>query len=493
MMKRLAALFLALTLLFTFLGCSTATKKKDAVDEYFENKKETTEEFVAYGKEEEEISKDPLRIMMDLEYVGRDVIDASVILNEFLSTLEQSGGLSDVVIEYVPGHGSDRESILDRVRVELMSGGGPDVFIVNCGGMSLYGAQQTKPLFQVPQKTMENGLFLPLDTYMENNTQFTEWDKQTQSVLSAGRNEEGQQIIPLTYTLPIICYSTNDVPDFPASENASWTDIINDPVLSELARPLYGCIQMQPFEGVNIPNIMNGRAEFILGDLADYSAGKLLFTEDEVIQKVNDLCSLYDTTAAVAPDGKEMYPYSVTNFGMQLAENMSLLPKEPVPEDGPAECFYGTEPLTLVPLYSDDGGVTASIMSFAAINRNSQRPEEAFTVIDLLMRDVVQRKYSLYSELLTGVSVGITMHEDLMLKDTPVGGRNQWYMSEHRFDAVCKIRDRITAANFKTELDVLVYDMFTDCLISYINGGSEEEINTLVSDYYEKMQRLVRE
>ena len=137
---------------------------------------------------------------------------------------------------------------------------------------------------------------------------------------------------------------------------------------------------MQPFEGEYIPNIMNGRAEFILGDLADYSSGKLLFTEDEVIQRVNDLCSLYDTTAAVAPDGKEMYPYSVTNFGMQLAENMSLLPKEPVPEDGRAECFYGTEPLTLVPLYSDDGGVTASIMSFAAINRNSQRPEEAFTV-----------------------------------------------------------------------------------------------------------------
>ncbi len=492
-MKRLAALFIALTLIFTFLGCSTEPKEKDAVDEYFEKKQEATTEFIAYGKEEEEISKDPLRIMMDLEYVGRDVIDVSVILNEFLSTLEQSSGLSDVVVEYVPGHGADRESMLDRVRVELMSGGGPDVFIVNCGGMSLYAMQDSKPLFPFPEKAMDSGLFLPLDEYMENNTQFAEWDKQTQTVLSAGRNDEGQQIIPLTYTLPLICYSTNDVPEFPAAENASWTDIINDPVLSDLARPLYGCIQMQPFEGEYIPNIMNGRAEYILGGLADYSSGKLLFTEEEALQRVNDLCTLYDRTKEIAPDGKETYPYSITCFGMPLAENMSLLAKEPVLEDGPVECFYGTEPLTLAPLYSDDGGVTASIMSFAAINRNSQCPEEAFTVIDLLMRDFVQRKYSIYSELLTGVGVGITMHEDLMLKDTPVGGRNQWYMSEHRFGEVCEIRDRITVANFRTELDVLVYDMFTDCLVSYINGGSEEEIQTLISGYYEKMQRLVRE
>ena len=38
---------------------------------------------------------------------------------------------------------------------------------------------------------------------MENNTQYTEWDKLQQTVLKAGRNDDGQLIIPIAYTLPV--------------------------------------------------------------------------------------------------------------------------------------------------------------------------------------------------------------------------------------------------------------------------------------------------
>lgn len=58
-----------------------------------------------------------------------------------------------------------------------MSGGGPDAFIMS----NNYGDEneQKSSLFKYPQKSMEMGLFLSLDEYMENNTQFTEWDKLT--------------------------------------------------------------------------------------------------------------------------------------------------------------------------------------------------------------------------------------------------------------------------------------------------------------------------
>lgn len=133
-MKRVVALLLALTLMFTFLGCSSEPKEKDAVDKFVKEKRDPEEAFVAFDKDADEM-KDPLTICMDLEYVRELIgIEPGVILNEFLYTLEESGGLSDVEIVYVPKHGSDRESILDRIRVEIMSGGGPDVFIMNCFG-----------------------------------------------------------------------------------------------------------------------------------------------------------------------------------------------------------------------------------------------------------------------------------------------------------------------------------------------------------------------
>ncbi len=493
MLKRFAALFLSLILVLSLFGCATQPREKDAVDEFLEQKTEETTEFVAYNKKKETMSEEPLRILMDLEYVGREPLDASVVLNEFLNTLEQSGGLTDVVIEYVPKHGEDRENMLERIHEEIAYGVGPDVFIVNCGGGASFPRSDVPQLFPFPEKAMEDGVFLPLDEYMENNTVYTEWDKQTQSVLAAGRNYDGQQIIPLTYIFPVLCYSTEDVPEFPAEEDATWMDIVNDPMLSELARPMYDCINIFYDQGMYYPGVTVGYPEYIFGDLANYPEMQLEITEEEIFQRVKEIFELCDRTMGTASNGVEKYPYALPWLGRDLSENFGVLIKEPIGSDGSHESFGNTEPLTLIPIYSDDGGVNASIMSFAAINRNTQKPEEAYMVIDLLMRDVVQRKYTIYSEFLTAGGTGISMHEDLMLKETSVGGRGQWYMIPQRYEEVCKIRDRITTANFKTALDTAVYEMVIDCMMVYFDEGSDEEVKEVISVYYERMEQLIRE
>ncbi len=47
-----------------------------------------------------------------------------------------------------------------------MSGKGPDVFIVACPGGVFNNPSEA--LFAVPEKAMQNGLFLTLDDYIEN-------------------------------------------------------------------------------------------------------------------------------------------------------------------------------------------------------------------------------------------------------------------------------------------------------------------------------------
>lgn len=96
-----------------------------------------------------------------------------------------------------------------------MSGGGPDVFITQCVG-DFSNTQIGNPIFAMPEKAMELGLFLPLDEYIEN-AKYSEWDKFTKSVMDSGKNEEGQQLIPLTYTLPSALYRKSDfvyTPDY---------------------------------------------------------------------------------------------------------------------------------------------------------------------------------------------------------------------------------------------------------------------------------------
>ena len=495
-MKRVVTLLLALTLLFTFLGCSSEPKEKDAVDEYIEyveKQENATNQFIGYGKKETEISEDPLRILMDLEYVRGEPYDTSSLLNEFIYTLEQSGELYDVVIEYVPRHGLDRELMLNQIREELMSGGGPDVFIMNCGGMNLYPLMEAMPLFPFPEKAMDNGYFLPLDDLMENYTQFTEWDKQTQVVLEAGRNAEGQQIIPLAYTTDVIIYDEDVVPEFTADDRTTWMDIVNDPVRSEIVRPMYDGISMMydldTDEYVEVHTWFP--AEQVFGKLVDFTEQELLFTEEEAFQRIKEMGALSDKTKEAAPFGVEIYSYGLSDLGREsLAMKGSFLYRE-----GTTETFeiFGSGPTRMIPIYSDDGGVTASIMSYAAVNRNTRRPTEAYTVIDLLMRDIVQRRYKLYAELILNGFSGISMHEGIMLEESEVGANSPCFTSDQRFSELCKIRQQITAANFESPLDIELNQMFAMCLQTYSDGGTDEVIKEIIHEHYERMEALIYE
>ena len=47
--------------------------------------------------------------------------------------------------------------------------------------------------------------------------------------------------------------------------------------------------------------------------------------------------------------------------------------------------------MTMIPVYSMDGDVTATVEAYTGINRNTKHAEEAFFVVDYLMRVDVQQ------------------------------------------------------------------------------------------------------
>lgn len=110
--------------------------------------------------------------------------------------------------------------------------------------------------------------------------------------------------------------------------------------------------------------------------------------------------------------------------------------------------------LTLVPLYSDDGGNTAVITSFAAVNRNAEHPKDAFKVIDLLMSTDRQANASLFHDYIyKGLECSsMPMHENVMnsqheMRETEA--MNQWLkLDNENFEEVCAVRDQITSHIF---------------------------------------------
>ena len=180
--KIFANLFVTIML----LGILTACSGKADDDKY-------------YG---DEMTKDTLRICVDSHFADPESsVDQEYANRKYFQGLAEEikleCGIEKIAFEILPQEGTKRETRLQRLRTEIMSGSGPDLFIMQTVTASGDGMFYKPALFNFPEKNIESGLFLPLDTYMDNNTRFTDWGAQTKAVLDAGRNEEGQLIIPL--------------------------------------------------------------------------------------------------------------------------------------------------------------------------------------------------------------------------------------------------------------------------------------------------------
>jgi hypothetical protein len=80
-----------------------------------------------------------------------------------------------------------------------MSGNGPDVFIIrNTFTLASDVERNDSLLFANPEKAMYSGIFLPLDSYLDE-FESLDLEECNQAVLRAGKTTEGQMLLPLLY------------------------------------------------------------------------------------------------------------------------------------------------------------------------------------------------------------------------------------------------------------------------------------------------------
>lgn len=408
-------------------------------------------------------NRSALRICIDINgYAGEGDFQRTQDIRDFMFSLKETGGLEGVVFEVIPRSGPERNTAIKRIRTELMAGGGPDVFIVDC----TLDADEQKSLFPFPDKVMEAGLFLPLDKYMENKTEFTEWDKQQAVVLAAGRNEEGQQIIPLSYTFPVQTCNISDFVMAPRESLLTWQDTLTDPVMVDAYAEFIDCVDvswgrdMHGQEGLY--RFVEPYLEHSLGKLADFHNEELLFTEDELLQRIHEILVLIERN----------------NYEDNCVFTNQFMGSSVVGGN-----------LTMMPMYSDDGGICVSIRNFVAVNRNTKHPEEAYRVVDVLLSEQSQLTKPLYR---LGICASGTYANSIPLcdmafhKDTPFAFR---CFSDESYEIFKAVKGQITAANFRSSLS-------DDLNMLLMRCTSEEDlvvIEALVHNTYESMKRKVRE
>lgn len=100
------------------------------------------------------------------EDVLKICVDAQLepAVRELVDTWKQLNGEMKTELIVIPSDASTAEIKIQKLRTEIMSGSGPDVFILQCAHPN--AAEEQQVLFSNPEKMMYSEVFLPLDEYM---------------------------------------------------------------------------------------------------------------------------------------------------------------------------------------------------------------------------------------------------------------------------------------------------------------------------------------
>lgn len=368
---------------------------------------------------------------------------------DLIDSLQQFNKDIEVKLVVLPKKADEAEIKITEIRTAIMSGEGPDIFL-----LSTYlrnGAEDPITLFDNVEKTMQSEIFLPLDDYM-NQAQFMHADAYNPLIFNSGKTEEGQLVLPITYGYNVGAYLKND-DNYSTELPYSWDELVND--------------KKYDLEKKYIPQLF---ASFIdvFGEYADYKSNVLLYTEAEMLTRVQEAISLRTETYSLADfeNGNKICPIGIILATAKSNENYIL---------------------NAVP--SVEGGITANVSMYAAINRNTRWPQEAFSILDILFSDevmtgrgfMVGEKCYGNSVVVPGLYNGILTHEE--------GCRSSSDISDESLQAFNDLNSRITNVRYYSNLDDDIFEMYQKCLYA----ENEEEQRMIVSQIYKRMQMKLAE
>lgn len=345
-----------------------------------------------------------------------------------------------ISVETLPDFWTDeqqREAALMGLKTEILAGKGPDVFL--CENPIMENGNRGSAVFEFPRQAMENRLLLPLDEYIEK-AQFMEWDRLAPRIMEAGKNREGRQILPLTFGFHVMGFNKENF-TLEAELPMTYDEMLESP--DPMARYTGG---------------FRLGVRSVFGQIEDYERDELLVSEEEIVRRIEQQRGL-----------KEEFP----QFSLEdPVHERSTLGSYNL--GGTAKMGLGGGDYWLLPRYNRDGGITATIGAFAAINRSTALPEQSFRVLETLFTSNGQS-----SELLRGLN-GQPVHMGV-----PCAG---WTNTEGNQSQFSALLEQVNAAVFRTPVE-----QEFDRLTAEVNAAGDGDIADVVHKHYMTMQMMLAE
>lgn len=274
-------------------------------------------------------------------------------------------------LEMIP---TDEES-LQRLRVQLMAGKGPDVVLMTRG----------LELFPDPYQSMRNGLFMDISEYYDADTSFRKEDL-NETIMEAGVLNGKRYILPFYYDMPIAYI---DVAQF--EDQGGSMDWFDDGVMNLYSDCLNTGIHLstssQKLHGFNF-----------LPEIFDYENQEVLITQEDIAQFLR---TIQEIRATEMVDPSELpTPYFLRNYSMHsicsdkktwrdyVNTYIGMMPESVI--NAGFSKMSGIE-ITSIPVAAADGDLVADVLFYGAVLNGCDQPELAYELLrSVLLGDVMR-------------------------------------------------------------------------------------------------------
>lgn len=334
------------------------------------------------------------------------------------------------------------------IKVGIMSGKGPDAFVLACGDSKLDTSRYPFPDLE---RAKRQGLFFPLDDLIAGSEYYHPEDH-VQAVMDAGRLDGVQLVMPLTYLVPALMADEEWVTEEEIAAVETFDDLLysENPYLAfQMQYSSYGYVfcDMMPDAVDYDAETVQLDAETLAAQLkemhelakatSDYENPEFPFSNDEIKRLSYEVGRGYLDAELWA---RQM---GVKTFDTELAGYKF----NPAPQ------------MRLVPIPDENGDVTALITSFCAINANTKYPEECWKLLELLYSDEAQDGWIRYEDGIIDRAFDVAAPQgDLFdaMGGMPTGVRS------HIYQAFPEELGKITRARFPGYLDNAYAPIFWD-------------------------------
>lgn len=258
----------------------------------------------------------------------------------------------DFQVTYIPENETGRASVCKRLRTELMTGKGADIYILSesqrNGGISV---DEDTLLLPDANKTLYSGVFLDISKYTAKDESF---QKCFVPVMEAGAAEGKQYIVPFSFDTRLL----------KSKEKSAAASI----TLEDCKKPLTQLLKGERLQEIHPYDLLDVLAW--IGDSFDYQKGEIYFSKEEIADVLRyavdcNVCASDFTSEYTIAYGEYESLHSFDSYLDELQET---------------EYEY-------LPMITIDGRPAAKILSYGAIGRTCRNPELAYEFLRLFWQD----------------------------------------------------------------------------------------------------------